>query len=394
MSLGLLLPAGLAALFALLLPLVLHLARRTEQQPAMFAALRWLRVRQRPRQRIRLEEWLLLTLRLLLLAALALLLAQPVLHGAPGSRHWVVVAPGIDPARARAAVAAPNAEWRWLASGFPALERDPPAGTPPLASLLRELDAVLPKEASLSVVVPTRIDGLDAERVALHRKVDWRVLEFEPESEGTPTPVAPSGTAVLAVRHARPDEPALRYLRAAGAAWRASAPDADQPRVSVGIAAASEPIEPAARWLVWLVPGEVPPAVREWIEAGGTALLDAAAEAPQPDAAIVLWRDAEGEALVTGRAMGNGRMLQLTRALAPANLPEVLDPDFPDRLLGLFDPPPVPQSAFAATQAPRSGGQQLSPTPRPLHPWLAVLVATLFVLERWLATSRRRERPA
>jgi hypothetical protein len=389
-SLGLLLPAGLAALFALLLPLVLHLARRTEQQPAMFAALRWLRVRQRPRQRIRLEEWLLLTLRLLLLAALALLLAQPVLHGAPGSRHWIVVAPGIDPARARAAVAAPGAEWRWLASGFPALERDPPAGTPPLASLLRELDATLPEEASLSVVVPARIHGLDGERVALHRKVEWRALE----SEGTPTPAAPPGPAVLAVRHARPDEPALRYLRAAGAAWRASAPDPDEPRVRVGIAAASEPIEPAARWLVWLVPGEVPPAVREWIEAGGTALLDAAAEAPQPGAGIVLWRDAGGEALVTARAMGNGRVLQLTRALAPAAVPEVLDPDFPDRLLGLFDPPPLPQSAFAATQAPRTGGPQLSPTPRPLHPWLAVLVATLFMLERWLATSRRRERPA
>jgi Aerotolerance regulator N-terminal len=389
-SLGLLLPAGLAALFALLLPLVLHLARRTEQQPVMFAALRWLRVRQRPRQRIRLEEWLLLTLRLLLLAALALLLAQPVLHGAPGSRHWVVVAPGIDPARARAAVAAPNAEWRWLASGFPALERDPPAGSPPLASLLRELDATLPEEASLSVVVPARIHGLDGERVALHRKVEWRALE----SEGTPTPAAPPGAAVLAVRHARPDEPALRYLRAAGAAWSASAPDPDEPRVRVGIAAASEPIEPTARWLVWLVPGEVPPAVREWIEAGGTALLDAATEAPQPDAGVVLWRDAGGEALVTARAMGNGRVLQLTRALAPAAMPEVLDPDFPDRLLGLFDPPPLPQSAFATTQAPSTGGPQLSPKPRPLHPWLAVLVATLFMLERWLATSRRREHPA
>jgi hypothetical protein len=36
----------------------------------------------------------------------------------------------------------------------------------------------------------------------------------------------------------------------------------------------------------------------------------------------------------------------------------------------------------------------LSPVPRPLQPWLALLVASLFMLERWLATSRRRERPA
>lgn len=97
---------------------------------------------------------------------------------------------------------------------------------------------------------------------------------------------------------------------------------------------------------------------------------------------------------MSGRALGNGRVLQLTRALAPATLPEVLDPDFPERLRTLFDPPPLPTSAFAATHAPRSGGPALSPTPHPLHPWLALLVATLFMLERWLATSRRRECPA
>jgi hypothetical protein len=147
-------------------------------------------------------------------------------------------------------------------------------------------------------------------------------------------------------------------------------------------------------WLAWLVPGELPPGIRAWIEAGGTALLDAATESPAPGAGTVMWRNADGESLVTARALGNGRVLQLTRELAPATLPEVLDPDFPGRLRTLFDPPPLPNSAFAVTQAPREGGPQLSPAPRPLHPWLALLVATLFMLERWLATSRRRERPA
>lgn len=390
MSLGLLLPAGLAALFALLLPLVLHLTRRTEQQPTMFAALRWLQVRQRPRHRIRIEEWLLLALRLLLLAALALLLAQPVLYGAPGGRAWVVVAPGIDRADARAAVTAPHAEWRWLASGFPTLEHEPPAGTQPLGSLLRELDATLPDDTALTVVVPTRIHGLDGERVVLRRKVEWHVLE----SETSPTPVTPLASVVLAVRHERPDEPALRYLRATEAAWRAAAPGADERRVRVEIAAASESIGPDVRWLVWLVPGELPPGIRAWIEAGGTALLGPTTEAPGPGVGISLWRNAGGDSLVTGRAMGNGRVLQLTRELAPTTLPEVLDPDFPDRLRTLLDPPPLPGSAFAATQTPLAGGSQLSPTPRPLRPWLAMLVATLFMLERWFATSRRRERPA
>jgi len=398
MSFGLLLPAGLAALFALLLPLALHLTRHTEQKPTMFAALRWLQVRQRPRQRIRLEEWLLLALRLLLLATLALLLAEPVLYGAPGSQRWVVVAPGIDRADARAAVTAPHAEWRWLAAGFPSLERDPPAGLQPLGSLLRELDATLPDDAPLTVVVPTRIHGLDGERIVLRRKLAWRVLESEASPARVATPLAPPAPAVLAVRHARPDEPALRYLRATEAAWRTAGAGsdaaADERRVRIEIAAASEPIAPDVRWLVWLVPGELPPGIRAWIEAGGTALLDAATDAPGSGAGVALWRNAGGEALVSGRALGNGRVLQLTRALAPATLPEVLDPDFPEHLRTLFDPPPLPTSAFAATHAPRSGGPELSPVPRPLQPWLALLVATLFMLERWLATSRRRERPA
>jgi hypothetical protein len=389
-SFGLLLPAGLAALFALLLPLLLHLHRRTEQQPTTFAALRWLQVRQRPQRRIRFEEPLLLALRLLLLAALALLVAQPVLYGAPGGERWVVVAPGVDRAAARAATAAPDAAWHWLAQGFPTLERDPPAGTQPLGSLLRELDATLRPDSSVTVVVPTRLDGLDGECPALRRAVEWQVLE----TEAIPAPVTPPGPPTLAVRHALPDAPALRYLSAAGAAWSAAAAGPAANRASLDIAPASEPIGPDVRVLVWLAPGALPPELRAWIEAGGTALLDAATEAPGPEAGVALWRNAGGEALVLGRAMGNGRVMQLTRELSPASLPEVLDPDFPDRLLALFDPATPPDSAYAAAHAPRSGGPVLSPTPRPLHPWLALLVATLFLLERWLATSRRRERAA
>ena len=77
MSFGLAFPLGLLALLGLALPLLVHLARREQQQPTMFAALRWLRAVRRPRQKLRLEQWLLLALRLLLVAGLALLLAAP-----------------------------------------------------------------------------------------------------------------------------------------------------------------------------------------------------------------------------------------------------------------------------------------------------------------------------
>jgi hypothetical protein len=80
-NLSFLLPAGLAALGALLLPLLFHLVRRSEQRPTMFAALQWLQQKSRPRRRVRFDEWPLLMVRLLLLTLLALLLARPVVSG-------------------------------------------------------------------------------------------------------------------------------------------------------------------------------------------------------------------------------------------------------------------------------------------------------------------------
>ena len=96
MNLAFLLPAAFAALAALLLPLLIHLARRSEQRPTDFAALRWLRAKPKPRRRIRFDEWPLLVARLLLLAALVLLLARPVLFGSAGDAPWVAVVPGVD----------------------------------------------------------------------------------------------------------------------------------------------------------------------------------------------------------------------------------------------------------------------------------------------------------
>ncbi|QCW26503.1 hypothetical protein FE772_13350 [Lysobacter enzymogenes] len=144
MSAALLLPLALAALAALALPLLIHLARRSEQRPTVFAALRWLRERPRPRSRIRLDEWPLLLLRLLLLTVLALLLARPVLYGAQPREAWLAVMPGIDPARAGEGLENARLQRRWLAPGFPDVREPAPAPMANAASLLRELDATLP----------------------------------------------------------------------------------------------------------------------------------------------------------------------------------------------------------------------------------------------------------
>ena len=107
MSIALLAPLGLALLAALPIPILLHLARRTRAPVTPFAAMRWLAPGAPPRSRVQLEELLLLALRLLLIALLALWLAQPVWRGAPAFRGaQVVVTPGVDYAAALDAIPA------------------------------------------------------------------------------------------------------------------------------------------------------------------------------------------------------------------------------------------------------------------------------------------------
>ena len=130
MTLLLLAPLGLAALAALVVPLLIHLRRRTEEVPVDFAALRWLEARPRPRRKPQLDELLLLGLRLLLVALLALLLARPAVLGWEDDGARVLVAPGVDAAAAREA-AGPEAELRWIAPGFPDRAAGPRRRPPP-----------------------------------------------------------------------------------------------------------------------------------------------------------------------------------------------------------------------------------------------------------------------
>ncbi|HVI59743.1 MAG TPA: BatA domain-containing protein [Luteimonas sp.] len=456
MSLALLLPAALAALAALLLPLLIHLARRSEQRITDFAALRWLAANPRPRRKRRFDERLLLCVRLLLLAALALLLARPVLSGRPDTTPWIVAAPGVPAAVARAAAGDGDARLRWLAPGFPGLDRPAPPAREPVASLLRELDATLPAGAPLTVLVPAVIDGADAQRPRLSRAVDWRIVADAPvhaadddARAGDPPPREPADGAARAIPahaaadatdgHSDPDVPAhplqlvvrhahdaagVRYLRAAGIAWRTApatpagndAADRDRSRPDAGIApqdgravptasagAASpvsvadsaQPLPPGARNLAWLAPGPLPDGIRAWVREGGRVLLPVEAQVLELADAPPLWRDDEGNVLVRGATLGRGRLMQFTRALAPSAMPQLLEADFPTRLRALFaDPPPAPARVDARDYAPATGLAPFPETPRPLSPWLVALVAALFALERWLASGPRREAAA
>ncbi|MGX5731238.1 BatA domain-containing protein [Pseudoxanthomonas beigongshangi] len=391
MSLALLLPAALAALGALLLPLLVHLARRSEQRPTDFAALRWLRQKPRPRHRIRFDERGLLCLRLLLLALVALWLAQPVLHGSASERPWMVVLPGIDPAPLRKE-AAGRTELRWLAPGFPSLETPAPDTRVPVASLLRELDANLPAQVALTVVVPAWFDGADGERPRLSRAVDWRV---QPRPASAREPFATTRPSVPVIRHAPDRQEAVRYLRAAiESGWFAPPANSATAPVATGRVSAASPDQPLptdARALIWLAPGDVPASIRRWIANGGIALLDERARIAETIAMTPRWSEPSGVVLVEGGALGRGRVLRLTRPLQPARMPQLLEPDFPERLRGLFTAPmPEPGRVAARDYTPLPGAATYPQAPRDLQPWLALLIASLLVLERWWATHRRR----
>lgn len=383
MNAALLLPMALAALAALALPLLIHLARRSEQRPTVFAALRWLREKPRPRSRLRFDEWPLLLLRLLLLAALALLLAKPVLYGAQPRTAWLAVAPGVDPARAAAEFGNAELERRWLAPGFPALDRPAPTSPADTATLLRELDASLLPGVALTVAVPTRLDGADGARLRLSRPVQWRVIDGS-ASAAAATPPRETALAPPPIRYAPERAAAAIYLRAAVGAW-------NEPAVAVDAAPLAQAFDAKARTLIWLAPGPVPAAVREWVGQGGRVLLDAQAHWPEARFDAPLWRDADGTVRVVGARVGRGQALRFAGPVQPREWPALLQPGFAAGLRDLFAAaPPQPARVAARDYAPVAGGPTFAAPPLDLRPWLALLGAALFLLERWLATRSRR----
>ncbi len=389
MSFALLLPAALAALAALLLPLLIHLARRSEQRPTDFAALRWLRQKPRPRHRIRFDEWPLLLLRLLLLALLALWLARPVLHGAPDRRPYVAVMPGVAQDAIDRQALPPQARRHWLATDFPALETPAPTDTQPISSLLRQIDAELAEGVPLIVLATAQYDGADAQRPRLSREVDWRITEgATPVATPAPRPAPPR----LRIHADNAQAAPVRYLRAAAIAWHAGDDDAAPADAGYTLHGIDDALPGDAREVVaWLGAGPLPPALLRWVEAGGTALIEAGASLPDDTTAAPLWRDAAGETLAEGATRGQGRLLRLTRPLQPQAMLALLEADFPQRLQALLQPAQAaPSRADARAHAPLAGARAYPQSPRDLQPWLALLIALAFAAERWLATRARR----
>ncbi len=437
MSLSLAFPLALAALAALLLPLMIHLRRRPQTERVDFAALRWLQARLRPRRQLRLSERRLLFVRLLLIALLAIWLAQPMLQGGDAVEDWLVVAPNVSadlhlpdqeqdqksPRAAQTHQQPQQHQQRWLAPGFPALTEPRPPADQPIASLLRELDTTLPAGSSLTVMLPERSDGFDGERLRLSRTVRWLV---EPErARGTEAQPKSAEEAskpdVFAMRVASDRAAATRYLSAAVRAWNtplSETPVVSKP-VTLDLAESIEaPIDNRA-WLVWLHPGELPQSVLDWVRDGGVVLVEArtAFDLVGPDLVRTLPQEESSEASSTLREpgkqrsdkvrthaerctqcgpqalrLGSGRVLQLTGELTPESMPLLLEPDFPMQLRGWFEGPQrAPSLAPTLAQAPLTELPAWPEQARSVQPWLMWILLAIFALERWLASAPRRQ---
>ncbi|WP_313493502.1 BatA domain-containing protein [Stenotrophomonas sp.] len=381
MSLLWLFPAGFVALATLLLPLLIHLARRSEQRIIDFAALRWLSAKPRPRRRIRFDEWPLLLLRLLLLALLALLLARPALTGVADTQARVAVLPGLDVAAAQAAVAATDAQWLWLAPGFPRIDQNSaPTPAQPIASLLRELDASLPADATLTVVVPTVLDGLDAQRVQLSRAVRWQVIEQAPATNAATVSPAPR----LQIRHDAGGTQGLRYLNALASAWNTAKPDT---------AGDDTAFTDTQALHLWLSAKPLPASVLAELQAGSPLLVDARTPVPADAQRTPLWRDAAGTLVLEQISSAQGQWLRWAAPLQASTLPVLLEADFPAQLRAIVQPPSIPRRALAAGMQPQAGAAAYPQAATELSHWLLLAIALLFLLERWLASAPRRRGP-
>jgi hypothetical protein len=420
LSLSLLLPAGLFALLALALPLLMHLQRRRQTPaPRLFAALAYVDPQALPRERVRLFDWPLLLLRLLLLAAIALLLAQPLLHGRAGP-EWVLLWPGLDPARAGALPE--GAELRWLLPDFPRVDAQaaPPTVDDHFAqlSLLRQLAFERPLEQKLSLRLPARIEGLDGALPALGREIGWQVVESEVE----PVASVPAAALQVAVLGEPPAAFAsLQNFFASEAEPRVLLMQAQaEGAAEVLLQFGAEPLPDA--WQKWLHDGGRVLRIDDRLEAGceGSGPLRLAAGAPQAGAdaadgsgghgpgaeaddvkqpsltraaskseAAVLWQGQR--ARLVGERIGAGELRTLDCALAPARLPELFEGDFPDLFTAWLAAPAEPVSeGIAQALAPIEGGPTPQPAGAPLRTPLLWLIVLLLAAERWLAASRPR----
>ena len=503
-------------LLALLVPLAIHLWNRRPGREVAVGSLRWVAAGANRRLRnLRLEQWPLLLLRLLVLAGLVVALAGPAWRPRrPPGRGQILLAPALAGSPALAAER-PRLDslrrrgygLRWLAAGLPPISPAAWQGD----SLGKATDTSLLKSNSLTnyaerirlaadslagqplyVLTPAMLRGNGGTRRPLPASITWRVLPLPAGATwlqaaiATPDSLhlllgrgteAQAGFSTVRVARPRPGGqvavaglPELRYqpapattqpaflqttggqpvpvqpaalrvwvyappaqaaeARTLRAALRAAALGLPGP-LTLTVAATPPDSAHAPDWLFWLADTPAPAAWRGAVRRGlrlwqfpvGPGRADTThlvqSELTTP---VALWRragnaggtearwhDGWGRPVLTAAPLGKGIGYQLATRLSPTWSELATSPDLPALLLGVLHPAfdPAGQQRLAAHDPRRLDPSQLLPVgtasaarrlapafgpPRDLRPWLVLVVAALFGLERGLAwRAARRE---
>ncbi len=361
-------PPGLVALATLLVPILIHLARRRARRAVLVGTLRHLPHAAAPqRSRARIVEPWLLAVRMLILALLVLVVAKAFSRAAPPmtSPRSLLVLPARLP---------DDSLRRLLPAGDSLLGAGLEVHRLPMADLwseLAELDAGLPDGSSMAVATPLVLPMAGA-RPALRSAITLHRFEGPHRTAEAKAP------RTLHVRIAEDASTRIAARRHA-AAFRAVAELRGD-----SLALGGAPVRDG--WIVWLPDSAPPPDVLADVRAGAT-LLRAAAD----DSSTFADRSIEAE------PAGRGRIL-----IVPAIGNPAVDAAFPELIARIW-PDPASLAPVEPTVRRISTGQLL-PAPGSVPPHeaprtslgriLLGIAFALFLLERWLAHRSLTSPPA
>lgn len=175
-------PAYLWAFAGLFVPLAIHLLSRKEGRVIRIGSIR--HIRETPTRQfrsVRLNEYLLLFLRSLLLGGITLFMSGWYLEGTKQTHQWLLVEPGLQgrPALKVLLDSLTNAgyERRFLAQDFP---ETLPAGPTELLNYYSLLEDLQKRRVDAVVIATNNAPGFSGPRVALPENIKW--IEVAPEA--------------------------------------------------------------------------------------------------------------------------------------------------------------------------------------------------------------------
>lgn len=356
-------PVWLAALGALAVPLAIHLWSHRARRPIRVGSIRLLTgMPPAARRAVRLRDPWLLALRLALLAALALSLADP--YWAPRSRRagtWALLSEEALSDRALIdSLRDAGAELRLLDEG-----------SPNYWSWLAEADRLAPPGTRFLVAAPLVADRFRGSRPAISAPVTWREVSAA-APRGAPPAAQPSRRVVILADAAHTDD--ARYLAAAiQAAAQTTGLAADVTRGSPQDASARAT---DADWILWLTTDGAAPA--------GSGPV------------VPVWSDASGAPLLSVARDGRALAFRLHARISPER---ALAPEFIAAVAAWWGGPvPGPgavvpritpaQATPAAAAAPPRRATPAGAVALAVPLW--VLAALALAVDRWLARRRRR----